>query len=386
MMITREHLEGLEAARLAPYATFAAKSKGRRHPIAPDPLRTDFMRDRDRVIHSLSFRKLEFKTQVFLPFVGDYHRTRLTHTMEVAQVARTLATALNLNVDLSEAIALGHDLGHTPFGHAGEEAMRECMSGYGGFEHNSQGLRVVELLEERNPAFPGLNLTYEVREGIIKHDTAYDTPDPHPEYAPGKSASLESQVVDLSDEIAYNNADLDDALKLGLATEADLRAVPWVHELFQRTRESLDPSLRDKFVKYRALAKLYDMHVHDALTFSSARIEASGVRTLEDVQNHSGRLVDFSPEFKERLRELKSFMLRRVYFHPRTMMHSNKARKFIRELFQLYMTHTNQLPWKFQEKLEAEGTHRVVCDYIAGMTDRYLMEVYAGSFLPEVMR
>ncbi|MBI5154556.1 deoxyguanosinetriphosphate triphosphohydrolase [Candidatus Poribacteria bacterium] len=385
-MLTRLDHEAAENANLAPYATRSSGSLGRAYEAEPDPFRTDFQRDRDRIIHSTAFRKLEFKTQVFGSHAGDYYRSRMTHSVEVAQIARTLARALNLNSDLAEAIALGHDLGHTPFGHAGEAAMRECMEEHGGFEHNAQGLRVVEFLEERSPRYPGLNLTYEVREGIIKHDTAYDSPDPHPAYNPGKAASLESQVCDLADEIAYNNADLDDALKMGLIAEADLAQIEWVWEHFRRTREAMPAGVRDKFVKYKALGALYDAHVHDALEFSQSELGKSRARSIEDVHNHAGRLADFSPGFKVRLAELKNFLLHRVYFHPQTMVYSNKARKFVREMFNHYLVHQNQLPWKYQERIADEGSHRVICDYIAGMTDRYLMEQYQASFMPEVVR
>ncbi|MCB2155556.1 deoxyguanosinetriphosphate triphosphohydrolase [bacterium] len=387
MMRRREQMLEQEERHLAPYAARSRASEGRIHAVNPDPLRTDFQRDRDRIIHSSAFRKLEFKTQVFVAHAGgDYHRTRLTHSLEVAQIARTVCGALGLNTDLAEAIGLGHDLGHTPFGHAGEEAMSECMKDHGGFEHNAQGLRVVELLEERYPNFPGLNLTYEVREGIIKHDTDYDTPDPHPGYKPGKPASLESQVCDLADEIAYNNADLDDALKMGLIVEKDLQKVDWVWEFFEAARSKGASDIRDKFVKFRALSKLYDAHVHDALDTSAKLIEESGVQSLEDVYNHSGRLVSFSPEFQAKVRALKTFLMERVYFHPRILVATNKARRFVLALFENYLENPRQMPLKFQRRIPEEGAHQVICDYIAGMTDRYLMEQYRASFMPEVVR
>ncbi len=384
-MFLREKLEELELANLASYAAKSRDSKGRVHEVKPDLLRPDFQRDRDRVIHCTAFRKLEFKTQVFHTHASDFNRSRLTHTMEVAQIARTLAKALNLNSDLAEAIALAHDLGHTPFGHAGEDAMQLCMKEHGGFEHNLQGLRVVELLEERYPDFPGLNLTYEVREGIIKHHTEYDAPKPHLGYNPGKSPSLESQAVDLADEIAYNNADLDDSLEMGMITVDDLRGVEWVREVFDETRAILGEGKSDRALKYRALAKLYDLHVHDALHESARRIEASGVKSPEDVNNHQGRLVSFSADFSERIGELQKFMLERVYLHPRNMVYTNKARKFLRELFEHYLMNPRQLPWKHQERAEREGLHQVICDYIQGMTDRFLMQQYRDAFLPDVV-
>ena len=385
MVIQREQHERAEHERLAPCAAKASESRGRVHPVTPDAWRTDFQRDRDRVIHSSYFRRLEFKTQVFVTHAGDYPRTRLTHTMEVAQIARTLAGCLNLNADLAEAIALAHDLGHTPFGHAGEDAMKACMKDHGGFEHNRQGLRVVEFLEERDPRLPGLNLTHEVREGIIKHDTAYDAPDPHPDYDPGKMPTLESQACDLSDEIAYNNADIDDALKMGLIEVDDLAAVPWVHEVFREEAAKLGPRPRAKFVRYRALGVLYERYVKDAVAESARRIEASGVKSVDDVRAHPGRLVAFSPEFDAQLAQLKDFMLARVYRHPKTMLYTYKAHKLVTEMFAHYMEKRLQLPRKHQERIAAEGAERVVCDYIAGMTDRYLMQQYRASFVPETL-
>ena len=387
MIQCRDMMLEKEESHLAPFAARSRQSEGRVHPAKPDPLRTDFQRDRDRIIHSSAFRKLEFKTQVFVAHAGgDYHRTRMTHSLEVAQIARTLGGALGLNTDLAEAIALGHDLGHTPFGHAGEEAMGECMKGHGGFEHNAQGLRVVELIEERYPDYPGLNLTYEVREGIIKHDTDYDRPDPHPGYRPGQPASLESQVCDLSDEIAYNNADLDDALEMGLIVENDLREVDWVWEFFDtaRSKESLD--VRAKFVKFRALSRLYDAHVQDALNYSASQIAGSGVQSLAEVYNQPGRLVSFSPEFLTRVQVLKKFLMERVYFHRRILVSTIKARRFVLALFGNYLENPRQMPLKFQRRIPEEGAHQVICDYIAGMTDRYLMEQYRASFMPEVVR
>lgn len=382
-MMRREDLEKLEAATLAPYAMKSGESRGRDYGIRPDTLRTEFQRDRDRVIHSTSFRKLESKTQVHIISAGDYYRTRITHTMEVAQIARTLSRALRLNQDLAEAIALAHDFGHTPFGHAGEEGMREVMKDHGGFEHNEQGLRTVEVLEERSPNYPGLNLTFEVREGIIKHDTDYDKPTTDPRFLPGKMPTLESQVCDLADEIAYNNADLDDALKMGLIEAHDLKAVPWVADLFDRARADLGPDTPQKLVTYRAVGHLYEAHVSDALKFAEAGIAAAKVNSVDDVRNQKGRLVDFSQEFKDRISPLKKFLLARVYFHPKTLRNSMKAKRLVAELARAYLADSRLLPWKFQKRIEKDGAHRVVCDYISGMTDRYFNEQYVSIFLPE---
>ncbi len=385
-MITRRNELEQEEERLAPYACRSARSKGRENPIAPDPWRTDFQRDRDRIIHCSAFRKLEFKTQVFMTTSGDYHRTRLTHTMEVAQIARTLSRSLNVNVDLTEAIALAHDLGHTPFGHAGEDAMKECMEEYGGFEHNAQGLRIVEFLEERYPDYPGLNLTFETREGIIKHDTDYDDPGTGHAYMPDKSGPLECQIVDAADEIAYNCADLDDALKLGYLDEEDLTEVPWIHDLFESARTQTGSTSRDKFVRFRAIGSLYDLHVEDVLHASSERIEKSGVSTVDEVRDHREKLINFSDDFRNKLRELKDFLLVRVYMHPKTMTNSERGKKFIRRLFNAYMANHRLLPVKFQKRIEEEGPERIICDYLSGMTDRYLHEQYRALYHPEIFK
>ena len=382
-MINRRHDLEQEEKRLAPYACRARDTKGRENPIAPDALRTDFQRDRDRIIHCSAFRKLEFKTQVFHISASDYHRTRLTHTMEVAQIARTLARALNVNPDLTEAIALAHDLGHTPYGHAGEDAMRACMKDHGGFEHNAQGLRIVEYLEERYPEYPGLNLTYEVREGIIKHDTDYDKPLGNPRFAPEKMPTLESQVVDLADEVAYNCADLDDALKMGYIEEEDLKEIPWLYDLFERSRHEAGLTARGKYVRFRAIGMLYDMHVDDILTHTSYLLEKSGVASVEEVRDHRGRVADFSQPVKDKLAMLKSFLLERVYFHPSTLSNSERGKMFITELFSAYLKNSRLLPFKYQKKIENEAPHRVICDYLSGMTDRYLHQQFRALFHPE---
>lgn len=383
-MITRRNDLEQEENRLAPYACKSAESLGREHPIPPDNLRTDFQRDRDRIIHCSAFRKLELKTQVFIPSAGDYHRTRLTHTMEVAQIARTLSRALSLNTDLTEAIALSHDLGHTPFGHAGEDAMRACMKDHGGFEHNTQGLRIVEHLEERYPDYPGLNLTFEVREGIIKHDTDYDKPSGDSRFFPGRMSTLEAQTTDMADEIAYNCADLDDALKMDYLIEEDLREIGWISELFEKARRETGTTSRDKFVRFRAIGSLYDAHVEDVLNFTSAQLEKSGVSNVEEVRDYPGRLVDFSPALKQKLRLLKDFLLQRVYLHPKTLTNSERGKRLLAQLFQAYIENPKLMPFKYQKKIEAEGAHRVVCDYLSGMTDRYLHAQHRSLFHPEL--
>ena len=385
-MITRRGDLEQEEKGLAPYACRAAESRGRDNPIAPDLLRTDFQRDRDRIIHCSAFRKLEFKTQVFVTTAGDYHRTRLTHSMEVAQIGRTLARALGVNADLTEAIALAHDLGHTPFGHAGERAMAECMAEHGGFEHNSQSLRIVEYIEERYPEYPGLNLTFEVREGIIKHDTCHDSPAPDPRFLPELRPTLEAQVCDLADQIAYNCADLDDALKMGYLEERDLGELPWLHELFETARQQAGVTARDKYVRYRAIGNLYDAHVDDLLAATAEALEKSGVSSSTEVREHPERLVRFSEAFDERLRALQQFLMDRVYLHPKTVTNSERGRKFVCEMFTAYVANTRLLPFKYQARIASDGAERVVCDYISGMTDRYLHEQYRSLFHPEIYK
>lgn len=382
-VLKKSDLERLEETTLAPYAMKSSQSRGRDYPVRPDEFRTEFQRDRDRIIHSTAFRKLEYKTQVYMVHYGDYFRTRITHTMEVAQIARTLARNLQLNQDLTEAIALAHDLGHTPFGHSGEAALKRLLAAEGGFEHNEQGLRVVEHLEERSPHNPGLNLTWEVREGIIKHDTEYDSPTVPERFRPDLAPTLESQVCDVADEIAYNNHDIDDALKMGLISERDLEAVDWVWEVFQQARAELPEDVPEKFVKYRAIGMLIEMQVADVLRTTEENIARLGIRSVEDVRaRRDRRVVGFSSSMAQRNRVLKDFLLKNVYRHPTVVRMATKAERFIERLFNLYMEIPEQLPLKYQRRIERDGLSRVVTDYLSGMTDRYLQDEYVRAFQP----
>jgi dGTPase len=378
-MLWREDLEKLEKERLAPYAQFSAGTRGRSQEERLDSLRMEFQRDRDRIIHCSAFRKLEGKTQVFLPFEGDYHRNRLTHTMEVAQIARTMARTLRLNEDLTEAVALAHDLGHAPFGHAGENALRKKMADYGGFEHNEQGVRVVERLEERFVGRPGLNLTWEVREGVAKHHTAFD----HPSlgrFDPEKRPPLEAQICDVADEIAYLHHDLDDALKFELIHEDDLPDVPWVGEIWQEARGGYD-SRRDRAqLKFRALGKLFDIAVQDVLKQTTSNVERLQPETIDDVRVAGEAIVACSSEMTERYAQLRTFLMERVYMHPRVVRNAIKAERFIGDLFDLYERVPGQLSRRHQQRIDSEGLRRVVCDYIAGMTDRFCQEEYSNAF------
>ncbi|GAB4319816.1 MAG: deoxyguanosinetriphosphate triphosphohydrolase [Candidatus Zixiibacteriota bacterium] len=382
-----ESLHERERQSLAPYAAKSADTLGRVHSEPRHPYRTDFQRDRERIIHSAAFRRLEYKTQVFVNHEGDNYRTRLTHTIEVAQIARSIARAMALNEDLAEAIALAHDLGHTPFGHAGEDAMNEKMAANGGFSHNRQSLRVVDVLEERYPGFAGLNLTFEVREGIVKHETVYDRPDArdfHPEWKP----TLEAQLVNFADEIAYNSHDLDDGLRSGLIGWDDMDGISIWHELNDVSRQ-IHPDLNQRLRRYHIVRLLIGMQVTDLITFAKKRIDELGIRTLEDVRNADELPMRFSPAFYEKLSGLKSFLFEHMYRHYRVTRMAAKGERILHSLFDVYVDDIRQLPPKFRERIDREdGTSRehrirqVVCDYVAGMTDRYAMLEYRKLFDP----
>jgi dGTPase len=380
-LVDRRVQEEREAQMLAPWGMRSADSRGRRHPEPEHLLRTCFQRDRDRIIHSSSFRRLEYKTQVFVNHEGDNYRTRLTHSLEGAQIGRTVARAMGLNEELTECLVLGHDLGHTPFGHSGERVMNELMRDHGGFEHNRQTLRILEVLERRYPSFPGLNLTWEVREGIIKHRPDTDATAPS-EYAPGEAPTLEAQLVDYVDEIAYNNHDVDDGLSSGMFTVAEIREVP----LF---REAHDDALArglddDRVARHHVVRWIIDRCVSELIAASVANLEAAGVRSVADVRRAGRRLVAYSPETAERVRELKDFLFRNMYRHYRVVRMGDKAGRILRDLFDSYVAEPRQLPPHFQAQLEREGVHRVVCDYIAGMTDRFAVDEHQKLFDPTV--
>ena len=379
-LMSREALEEREQHILAPYAAHSAQSQGRAHPDPEHPYRTCYQRDRDRIIHSTAFRRLEYKTQVFVNHEGDYYRTRLTHTLEVAQIARTIARALNLNEDLAEAIALAHDLGHTPFGHSGEDALRELMREHGGFEHNLHGLRVVDRLEHRYVDFPGLNLTYEVREGMAKHRTRYDLP-PAGEFADGLQPTLEAQAVEAADSIAYDSHDLDDALKAALVTEEDLAGVAlWelARERAEREFGRLEPESR----RVHVVRFLINLEATALLEQTCANLEEASVGELAEVRRANRPLVNFDEETRELRRELEQFLMERVYQHYRVMRMATKARRFIEELFAAYIQNPRQLPRTELSRLAEDDLHRVVCDYLAGMTDRYAQDEYLKLFAP----
>ncbi|MFH1281124.1 MAG: deoxyguanosinetriphosphate triphosphohydrolase [Candidatus Omnitrophota bacterium] len=366
---------------LAPYAMKSCDSRGRAHQEDEHAYRSCYQRDRDRIIHSAAFRRLEYKTQVFVNHEGDYYRTRLTHSIEVSQIARTIAHVLGLNMDLTEAIALAHDLGHTPFGHSGEEALNELMAKAGGFNHNLQGLRVVDFLEERYPEFAGLNLSWEVREGIVKHSSVFDIAVAIKEFHPKKMPTLEAQVVDVADEIAYDNHDLDDGLTSGLIKESELERLEiWqkINHLINQKYAKINPSSR----KYLIIRGLIDLQVTDLITHTQLAISRRKIKKYSDTRKIDSRLVDFSSEIKRMRKPLRQFLLQKLYHHYRVVRMSTKAMRFIRELFTEYLKRPAQMPPEIQRRISREGVRRVVCDYIAGMTDRYALDEYKKLFNP----
>jgi len=378
-MIAREDIETRESEMLAPYAALARESRGRRYEEPEHPFRSAYQRDKDRIIHTTAFRRLEYKTQVFVNHEGDYYRTRLTHTMEVAQIAHVIARTLGLNEDLTEAIALAHDLGHTPFGHAGEDALQALMESHGGFEHNQHGLRVVEELEQRYPDFHGLNLTWEVRAGIIKHGMGRLGAIPE-EYEPGRMPHLEAQAVEMADSIAYDSHDIDDGLAADLIREEMLSELAlWRRAIEVSGADDVqDPELR-RAVAVRAIINLV---VTDLLEQTSRNLETMGIRSVEDVTGAKAFVLRFSPEMGAWNRELEAFLFENVYRHYRVVRMSEKAKRFLVELFALYLDNAAQLPPQYQQALETTDKHRVICDYVAGMTDRYAQDEYLRLFTP----
>lgn len=373
VMFNRQDLERIEDQTLVPYAQHSAQSRGRQYPEAEHPYRTAFQRDRDRIIHSSAFRRLEYKTQVFVNHEGDYYRTRITHTLEVAQIARTVARSLGLNADLTEAVALAHDLGHGPFGHCGEKVLNDLMKNDGGFEHNVQSYRVVTLLEDKYPNFQGLNLTDEVLEGIDKHKARKEGPGGA---LPGQH-SLEAQVVDRSDEIAYTSHDVDDGLTSGLLEWNDLEKVAIWHDHAEQAR-AFQPTLNPEKIKYHVVRGVINELVSDILAATSKRIEDRGVKTPTDVRNNPDEIACFSNVVLSRHHELKSFLFDNLYRHHRVIRIESKSELVLRTLFKLYEENPDILPRNTRQKMreKVDAPRRVICDYIAGMTDRFAIEEY----------
>lgn len=368
---------------LAPYAATAAHSRGRRHSELPPALRTEFQRDRDRVIHSTAFRRLVYKTQVFVNYEGDLYRTRLTHSLEVAQIARTVARALRLNEDLVEAISLAHDLGHTPFGHAGQDALNECMRDFGGFEHNLQSLRVVDHLEDRYAGFRGLNLTFETREGILKHCSlkhARDLGDVGRRFLDRTQPALEAQLANIADEIAYNNHDVDDGLRSGLITLEQLATLPFFAEhlhRIERQYSGLKPQLKGS----EAVREMIGELVADLVRASSKAIAAAAPRHIDDVRALSHGLIEFSPPMRDAQLALKRFLRDALYTHPRVRQMTGQAHDTVAFLFAELTADYSRMPDEHAAHAaelagagDAAGAARVVADYIAGMTDRFALQ------------
>jgi dGTPase len=397
-MISRRELAKLEEQVLAPYAMKSAQSLGRRYPEPEHPYRMVFQRDRDRIIHSTAFRRMEYKTQVFVNHEGDHYRTRLTHTIEVTQIARSIGRALRLNEDLIETVALAHDLGHTPFGHAGEEALNTLMKDYGGFEHNIQGLRMVELLERRYPQFPGLNLSYEVRESLVKHTTAYDHSVVPVDYHPEWPGLLEAQVVAMADMIAYDNHDLDDGIRAGLIKEEALKECKLWRRASEPHEKNLTPAQRENFLRTQTVISLINIEVSDLIENTLKLIKKHHIKNMADVRKRREEVVRLSEPIAAQCQELEDFLYRNLYKHYRVERMTQKAKHFITDLFNTYLNDPRQLPPRYQkwatdpacvgdkglptEASAQVGLRRSICDYISGMTDRYAQEEYKKLFYP----
>jgi dGTPase len=403
MFRTRQEIEQFEAAWLAPYACRSATSRGRDFPSQPHPYRTEFQKDRDRIIHTTAFRRLQYKTQVFVYYEGDYYRTRLTHTQEAAQIGRTMARALRVNEDLTEAITLAHDLGHAPFGHAGEEALDRLMrqrlaragqpAGRGqGFNHTVQTLRLVERLEKRWPGFEGLNLTWETREGIVKHTTEYDCVGEEftRRFAPGQRGSLEAQIVNFADELTYTAHDLDDGLRSELLSP-DMPELQRL-ALWQRIRAEVNDPWSE-LTRHRLIRTLIDLPVTDLIRTSATHLDAIRPQSPDDVRRQPAHLVDISPAMQAEVHELKDFLYQYMYSHWRVVRMKTKAERVIAELFEAFEADPRQLPpetrLRVEQVLATEGpspfpvrASRAICDYIAGMTDRFALQEYERMFNP----
>lgn len=382
MLFNRSELEKMEDKMLAPYALRSKDSKGRQHKEDEPEYRTCFQRDRDRILHTSAFRRLEYKTQVFINSEGDYYRTRLTHTLEVAQIGRTIARALGANEDLVEAICLAHDLGHPPFGHSGETVLASLMKDYGGFDHNKQSFRIVNELEQRFPDFDGLNLTWEVLEGIVKHESEYDVADAK-QFNPELRGHLEAQITNAADELAYTAHDLDDGLHSGLITPEMLSGI----EIWEIATHDLDwkSCALDDTMRHRIIRRLIGIEVTDYIAQTDLKLRQSGVKSAESLQKLPNNVVACSDDLRQRNRELKDFLFTKLYRHFRVMRMSLKAEQILTELFKTYQSQPTILPTHYQDRIKGKNKERVICDYIAGMTDRYAIEEHQRLFDPTVL-
>lgn len=398
MLVTREELERRENAALAPYAMHSSQSRGRVYAEDEHAYRTVYQRDRDRIIHTTAFRRLEYKTQVFVYSEGDHYRNRLTHSVEVAQIGRTLARALGCNEDLTEAICLAHDLGHPPFGHTGEETLNDLMRSHGGYDHQKQTYRIITDLEQRYPEHPGLNLTYEVREGVVKHDTSYDIVDAR-HYSPDERGTLECQLSNLADEIAYNTSDTDDGLRAGILDPREVLELQIAQRALRSMGENGKADLADPMTRYRFIRRMVGIQVSDTIAATNENLQQTGVETLADLRQLPGNVVNYSAELAAENAELKKFLYECFYRHYRVVRMAAKADRTLRALFDAYVSVPEQLPPETQRRVkrlgqlphqesnitqpETVGLHRLVCDYIAGMTDRYAILEYKRLYDPE---
>jgi len=379
MYFDRAMLEDIEDRMLAPYGMRSKNTRGRAYLDNEPEYRTVFQRDRDRILHTTAFRRLEYKTQVFINLEGDYFRTRLTHTLEVSQIGRTLARALGANQDLVETICLAHDLGHSPFGHSGETILARLMKDYGGFEHNKQSLRIVTELEQRYPEFPGLNLCWEVREGMVKHESEYDRAEIR-DYDPSLRGNLEAQIANVADELAYTTHDLDDGFRSGMINPQMLDGVA-LWEILKGTFNWHGPTL-DDMERHRMIRHLVGLLVTDMVQATDTRLRESGVKSPVAVQELSYNVIGFSEDMQRRNRELKDFLYQKLYRNYRVVRMTVKAENIIKDLFEAYKSEPAILPGHVQKNISVRGLERTICDYIAGMTDRYAIEEHQRLFDP----
>jgi len=382
MIYNREYQETIEEKFLAPYAIHSKNSRGRKYSESEPDYRTCFQRDRDRVLHTTAFRRLEYKTQVFINYEGDYYRTRLTHTLEVTQIGRTIARALGASEDLVEVICMAHDMGHPPFGHSGESTLNQLMQGYGGFNHNHHSYRIVTEIERRYPDFPGLNLSWEVLEGMVKHETEYDKTDAL-EYDPALRGHLEAQITNVADELAYTSHDLDDGLRSGIITPDMLKGI----ELWQMaaSRHLKNGCALDDLTRHMIIRDLTGLQVTSMINTSVKKIETSQVKSAKELQSLEYNVVGFDEEMKKLNRILKDFLFKNMYHQYRVVRMHKKAEKLLSELFNAYATEPSMLPMQFQNLIEEKGKERTICDYLAGMTDRFAVDEYAKLFDPSLL-
>jgi len=382
MIYTREYQESIEDKILAPYAIHSKTSKGRKYPESEPDYRTCFQRDRDRILHTTSFRRLEYKTQVFINYEGDYYRTRLTHTLEVTQIGRTIARALGANEDLVEVICMAHDMGHPPFGHAGEATLNLLMKDFGGFNHNHHSYRIVTEIERRYPQFPGLNLSWEVLEGMVKHETEYDKTDAL-EFDPDLRGHLEAQITNVADELAYTCHDLDDGLRSGIITPEMLEGI----ELWERIAEKHQNRScnLDDLTRHMIIRDLTGLEVNSMIDASTKRIETMNIKTAKELQSLPYNVVGFDEQLKKQNQILKEFLFKNMYHQYRVVRMQKKAERILTELFNAYAAEPSMLPKQFQDQIEEKGKQRTICDYLAGMTDRFAVDEYSKLFDPSLL-